>query len=93
MAAPIQQDSFDLVIVSPDEIIYEGSVTKMIAPGYIQDIAILPNHTPLYSQLNQGIITITPTSGTPQTIPIDGGILRVKQNRASIIVGFDVLKH
>jgi len=87
------QAYFDLIIVSPDATVFEGPVIKLIAPGYNQDIAILPNHTPLYAQLNQGELLITAPDGYQKNIPIDGGIIRVKLNRASIIVGFDILRH
>ncbi len=85
-------NSFSLVIVSPDTLLYEGTVSKLIAPGHNMEIAILPNHTPLYAQLKEGSIIITETSGVEKTINIDGGILRVKRNSASVIVGFEALR-
>jgi F-type H+-transporting ATPase subunit epsilon len=87
------QTYFDLIIVSPDATVFEGQVIKLIAPGYNQDIAILPNHTPLYAQLNQGELLITTPDGYQKKIPIDGGIIRVKLNRVSVIIGFDILRH
>jgi F-type H+-transporting ATPase subunit epsilon len=84
---------FDLIIVSPDTVVFEGQVSRLIAPGYNQDIAILPNHTPLYAQLQSGNLVITTASGEEKVVPIDSGIIRVKLNRTSIITGFDVLKH
>lgn len=86
-------DVFNLIIVSPDTTVFDGEVTRLIAPGHNMDIAILPDHTPLYAQLKTGDLQITKSDGSIQTIPIDSGIIRVKLNRASIIVGFDVLKH
>jgi F-type H+-transporting ATPase subunit epsilon len=87
------QDYFDLVVVSPDNTLYEGKVKRLMAPGIIQELAILPNHTPLYSQLNAGILEIHPQTGPLENIQIEGGIIRVKLNRVSIIVGFDILKN
>jgi F-type H+-transporting ATPase subunit epsilon len=80
--------TFNLVIVTPETTLYEGEVTKLICPGIHQEIAILPNHTPLYAQLLKGELVITETDHKQKTIPIDGGVIRVKLNQASIIVGF-----
>ena len=81
---------FSLVVVTPENILFEGQVKKLVAPGIYQDIAILPDHTPLYAQLVKGDLSLITDTGNPQTLPIDGGILRVKQNVASVIVSFDV---
>lgn len=86
-------DSFSLIVVTPEKILFEGQIVKLISPGIFQEIAILPNHTPLYAQLIKGELTIHPKEGPRQSIPIEGGILRVKRNQASIIVGFDEEKN
>ncbi|HWS24022.1 MAG TPA: hypothetical protein VN226_06275, partial [Anaerolineales bacterium] len=52
-------------------------------------LAILPNHTPLYSELINGIIKIETAEGKVQELDIDGGIIRVRRNKVSIILGFD----
>ncbi len=85
-------DQFDLIIVSPDSLIFDGKAKKLLAPGFNQEIAILPNHTPLYAQLNKGELVVTTNMNQVKTFPIDGGIIRVKVNRVSIIVGFEVLR-
>jgi F-type H+-transporting ATPase subunit epsilon len=89
---PDAQIDFELIIVSPDSVLFEGRVTKLIAPGSSMDIAILPNHTPLYTQLLAGDLIITLENNEEKRIPIDSGIMRVKLNRASIITGFETLK-
>lgn len=85
-------DYFDLIIVSPDATLFDGRAVKMIAPTILQDVAILPDHTPLYTQLKPGILTIHDPLGQTKTVTIEGGIMRVKRNRVSIIIGFDILK-
>lgn len=80
---------FDLVIVSPDETILETQAKKVLVPGTIQELAILPNHTPLYSELIKGTVVIENADGKVQEIDIDGGIIRVRRNKVSIILGFD----
>jgi F-type H+-transporting ATPase subunit epsilon len=84
---------FDVIIVSPDQTLFEGQAVKLMAPTITQDIAILPDHTPLYAQLKPGPIIITDTLERTHQIDIEGGIIRVKRNRVSIIAGFDILRH
>ena len=79
---------FHLVVVSPTEVVYEGNVERLIAPGTTQDIANLPDHTPLYSQLSKGNLEIMERANRTKTIAIEGGIIRVKLNQVSVIVGF-----
>ena len=79
---------FHLTIVNTDNLIFEDDVKKIIAPGSTQDIAILPDHTPLYSDLIKGEIEITLLNDKIKKIPIEGGIIRVKLNFVSIIIGF-----
>lgn len=88
MAKVTPATSTNVLIVSPDEVIYEGAVKRLFVPGRYGELAILPDHTPLYAQLLKGQIRYTPESGSEQQYPIEAGILRVKQNHVTIIVGF-----
>lgn len=83
-ATPLQ-----VIIVSPDKTILETEAVRVFVPGIIQELAILPHHTPLYSELVKGVIKIETVNGTIKEIDIDSGIIRVRQNRISIILGFD----
>jgi len=92
MAGPapsLAPTSFHLVVVSPDKTLIETEASKVIVPGIMQELAILPDHTPLYSELIKGVIHITTTAGKVKEIDIESGILRVRQNHCSIILGFE----
>ena len=77
-----------LVIVNPDETIFEGEVDRIDAPAVHQDIAILPDHTPLYAQLIAGAVTYYIGSKVEKRV-IEGGLIRVKNNEVSIVIGFE----
>jgi len=79
---------FSLIIVSPDEVVLETTATRLMAPGVYQEIAILPDHTPLYAELKKGEVKITQSDSKEEKVPIESGIMRVKQNKVSIILGF-----
>ncbi len=80
--------SLQLVITTPDDTVFEGEVERVMAPGPQGEIAILPDHTPFYTQLAKGDIEIY-AQGDIEKIPIDGGIIRASQNQVTVIVGFD----
>lgn len=88
MDSPTTNQLLDLVIVSPDETLFEGQVRRLLAPGIFQQIAILPNHTPIFAQLIKGVLTLTLTDLTEKNIDIEGGIVRVKSNKVSLLTGF-----
>lgn len=81
--------TFQLVIVSPDRTIYESEAKRILVPGMVQELAILPNHTPLYTELVKGTIKIDTADGKQKEVDVEGGIMRVRQNQVSIILGFE----
>lgn len=83
--------SMQCVVVSPDETLFEGQIATMTVPGLKQTLAIMPDHTPLYAQLQSGRVTIKPTGNqAPVSIQIESGIIRVRSNSVTLITGFDV---
>jgi F-type H+-transporting ATPase subunit epsilon len=85
---PKERSDFDIVVVTPDKVIFEDVATLLIAPGPKQDLGILPNHAPLYSEVNKGDLQITLKSGKIKTIPIEAGVVRVRNNQVSVVMGF-----
>jgi F-type H+-transporting ATPase subunit epsilon len=89
MPKDIEAAKFSLVIASPDQVIFDGDAVKLLAPGLFQDLAILPDHTPLYAQLQPGRLNLEIPDGSRLHFDILGGILRVRANRVSIVTGFE----
>ena len=83
-----RQDFLDVVIVDPNRIIYEGKANKVFAPSKVADLALLPDHTPLYTELVEGTVTIEEVGGKQIEEKIDGGIIRIKNNTLTILIGF-----
>lgn len=80
---------FHLLIVSPDRIVLETEAKRVFLPGPIQEIAVLPDHTPLYSELIKGVIRVETETDELKEVDIEGGIVRVRQNQVSVILGFE----
>jgi len=82
--------TMECVVVSPDEVLFEGDITKMTVPGLKQVLAILPDHTPLYAQLASGPVILEMLDKPAVTLMIESGIVRVRSNQVTLITGFDV---
>lgn len=52
------KDTFQLDIVSPERVIYSGSVYAVQVPGAEGDFGVLPGHAPLMSVVRAGVIRI-----------------------------------
>jgi len=78
---------FSCTIVSPDKVIFEGEVERLMLPSRYGDLALLPEHTPLYSELIKGMIEIW-QNGSEKSIEVEGGLIRARDNSAVVIVGF-----
>jgi F0F1-type ATP synthase epsilon subunit len=78
----------DVLIVNPNMIVYEGKAVKVFAPAKIGETAFLPQHTPLYTELEEGNVTIEEVNGKKVEQKIDGGVARVQNNSLKILIGF-----
>ncbi|MGI5828377.1 MAG: F0F1 ATP synthase subunit epsilon [Patescibacteria group bacterium] len=78
----------DVLIVDPNKIVYEGKAVKIFAPAKIGETAFLPQHTPLYTELEPGNVVIEEVNGNKVEQKIDGGVARIKNNTLKILIGF-----
>lgn len=73
-----------LTILTPEELIYEGEVSSLIAPGTVGYLQILTNHAPIITTLKPGEVTIADKNGTKITYRVSGGVLEVNHNNARL---------
>ena len=75
-----------LDIVSPEELLFSGSVSHVFASGELGDLEICPGHTPLMTPLNAGEIRYIPHDGEKEElIYICGGILEVQPYHTCVL--------
>ena len=75
-------------IVTPDKVLFDGKITRAMLPGSQGTLAILPGHWPLYSQLVSGEIEIIDNNNRTKTYPIETGVVRVRTDNITIMLGF-----
>jgi len=76
------QFSFDLV--SPERLVFSGSVTEVVVPGSEGDLGILAGHAPLISSLRPGILTVK-GEGEAKKLYVRGGFAEVSAKGLTVL--------
>jgi len=71
-------------IVTQDKSLFEGPVDIVVAPGTEGELGILPNHTPLLTTLELGVIRLRHAGGE-EAFTISGGILEVRPDVVTVL--------
>ena len=77
--------SFYVEIRTPEQLIYEGNVTSIRAPGVEGNFEILAGHLPFLTALDIGEIRIR-ESKSPQLMAISGGVFEVLRTGVTALV-------
>ena len=75
---------FHLEIRTPQQLIYEGDVSSIRAPGELGSFEILPAHIPFLTVLETGEVRIRETD-TPQSLAISGGVFEVLRTGVTVL--------
>ncbi len=82
--------SFHLDIITPDEQLYSGRVTSLIAPCSDGYLGVLKDHAPLLALAVSGKITFRKDTGELTVLNTNGtGFLEVNRNQVSLILKRD----
>jgi F-type H+-transporting ATPase subunit epsilon len=75
-----------ITIATVAETLYEGEAKELIIPGVDGEMTILGNHMPLVTNLKAGQATVVNLDGTRQQYPVNGGVLEVSHNHATVLL-------
>jgi len=81
--------TFHLEIITPEKVVYKNDIDEVVVPTENGQIAILPNHVGLLTQVIPGEI-IVKKGGGRQVLAVTGGFLEVKNNSVSILADYAV---
>ena len=70
----------NLRIVSPEKVVYDGRVMRVVVPGTLGEFEILENHAPIISSLEKGLV------GKNEILDILGGFVEVQKNEIRMCV-------
>ena len=76
---------YQLSIVTPDRVFYEGDVVSLTAPGVAGYLGVLTGHAPLLTPLAVGKLSFRDSSGKTFLAALSGGFLEVSKKGAIIL--------
>jgi F-type H+-transporting ATPase subunit epsilon len=71
-------------IVTQDKTLYEGDASIVVVPGTEGEMGILPNHTPLLTTLQLGVVRVR-TAEEEHDFTIAGGVMEVRPRVVTIL--------
>jgi len=71
-------------VLSPEQTVYEGDATSVVAPAWNGQLGILRGHAPLMALLGDGILRIENGRETLQ-FRVSGGFLQVVDNVITVL--------
>jgi F-type H+-transporting ATPase subunit epsilon len=75
---------FDLKIISPDRIFYEGKASMVELNTSEGEIGVYKNHIPLTAILEPGIVTITEAEGKKEAA-VHSGFMEIQKDHVTIL--------
>lgn len=77
----------NLKIVSPEKVVFNGGVERVVVPGTSGEFEILQNHAPIISTLDSGKLLYADSEGEHE-MHISGGFVVVQKNKVDACVEF-----
>ena len=84
MADPGSGKTFDVAVVSPQKLLFEGPARYVVVPAHDGQLGILSNHAPLMALLGDGQLRVETSMGTLR-FSVAGGFVQVVNNRVSVL--------
>jgi F-type H+-transporting ATPase subunit epsilon len=73
-------------LVSPEQALFDGDATAVVAPAYDGEVGILPRHAPFLTLLGKGDLVIRGgREGGARRFRVEGGFLQVLGNRVRVV--------
>lgn len=82
----MQNRSFHLEIRTPEQLIFEGDVTSVGAPGVEGNFQILAGHIPFLTVLGVGEIRIGEASDNQRRLATSGGVFEVLRTGVTALI-------
>jgi F-type H+-transporting ATPase subunit epsilon len=82
--SPAASDALQVVVISPERTIFDGSADSVIAPAWDGEVGILRGHAPLMALLGAGDLRVR-TAGTVEHFHVEGGFLQVVDNVVTVL--------
>ncbi len=65
--------------------LFDGSVTSVVAPAFDGEVGVLARHAPLVTLLGRGVLRLDGVDGGTRRFEVDGGFLQVADDIVRIV--------
>ena len=73
-----------VAVISPERVMFEGSVDSLVAPAFDGEVGILPGHAPMMTLLGRGTLRLGPNGGAGR-FQVEGGFLQVVDDAVRVV--------
>ena len=77
--------TFTVDVVSPEESLWSGEATFLVARTPDGEIGVMADHEPVMAALTTGAVTVDAEDGGRTTIAVHGGFLQVLDNTVTLL--------
>ena len=77
--------SYQLKIITPQGVVYTGSVTHSRVPVENGSVGVLANHAPYITASSGGLIEVREAGGEEKTFEVGTGFFEVRHNDATFL--------
>ena len=77
-------DKLNLEVITPERLVLREEVDEVVAPGLTGEMGILPDHTPLISQLKTGVLSYR-QGNQNRRLHVSGGFIEVASDSVSVL--------
>jgi F-type H+-transporting ATPase subunit epsilon len=77
---------YHLYLVTPEEVLFDGNVISVTAPGESGFFEVLTGHASMISILNGGKLVVTDEKKQKHQWHVTGGYFEVSHNQASVLI-------
>jgi F-type H+-transporting ATPase subunit epsilon len=71
-------------VISPEQVLFEGTATSVTAPAFDGEMGILPMHAPLMTLLGTGTLRVEGNEGVKR-FRVSGGFLQVVDDTVRVV--------
>ncbi len=71
-------------VVSPEQALYDGDATAVVAPAFDGEVGILPRHAPFLTLLGEGQLVVR-QGAAARRFRVNGGFLQVLGDRVRVV--------
>jgi F-type H+-transporting ATPase subunit epsilon len=71
-------------VISPERVLFEGTVSSVVVPAFDGEVGILPHHAPMMTLLGKGELRLG-DGGSAGRFHIEGGFLQVLNDAVRVV--------